>query len=83
MSMTMTNKEKFEQQLASHYRRLFKEDPEYAYSAKRITPECMAQVMTEGLAADTANHGGAGIKATCKSLGIPHTRKAIRAFIVS
>jgi len=79
----MTNKDKFEQLLCENYRRLFNTDPDYSFSARHTTPENLAKKMTEGLDTGAANHDGAGIKATCKQLGIPHTRKAIRAFIVS
>ena len=72
--------DKFYATLAEQYRALF-QTPEYAIAAARYTPEDLARKMTCGLAAGTANKDGEGIIKTCKALGIPHTYKAIRAYI--
>lgn len=67
--------------LAAHYADLFANDPEYAYSASRTTPHDLARKMTIGLDTGSANKDGDGIKRTCRELGIPHTYKAIRAYL--
>ena len=77
----MTNYIKFENALAATYHDLFKNDPEYAYSATKTTPEALALKITAGLSTNTANKDGNGVKRTCKALGIPHTYKAIGAFL--
>lgn len=77
----MTNPERFEALLCSTYRNLFAHDPEYAFAAGHTTPEALATKMTQGLGTGDANKDGAGIRRTCRALGIPHTYKAIRAFL--
>jgi hypothetical protein len=77
----MTNQETFQLALETAYRELFSTDPEYAYSASRITPEALAAKMTAGLATGGAKHDGTGIKRACKAVGIAHTVKAIRAYL--
>ena len=72
--------DKFYATLAEQYRALF-QMPDCAMAAARYTPEDLARKMTCGLAAGTANKDGEGIIKTCKALGIPHTYKAIRAYI--
>lgn len=79
----MTNLEQFAGILETHYSRLFASDPEYAFVASRITPKALAEKMTAGLSAGSANKDGAGIKATCKDLKIANTHKAIRAYLNS
>ena len=76
-----TNVQTFVNTLARHYAELFVTDSEYAYSAARITPEALAAKMTAALVAGTANKDGAGIKRTCKELGISYTYGAIATYI--
>lgn len=78
---TQINLDRFYEVLTKHYAELFKNDPEYAYSASRTTPSELARKMTLGLDQGSANKDGDGIKRTCKELGIAHTYKAIRAFL--
>ena len=77
----MSNQEQFQATLETQYAALFAGDPEYAYSATHTTPAALAAKMTAGLISGSANKDGAGIKRTCKVLGIAHTYKAIRAFL--
>ena len=72
--------DKFYATLAEQYRALF-QTPEYAMAAARYPPEDLARKMTCGLAAGTANKDGEGIIKTCKVLDIPHTYKAIKAYL--
>jgi len=81
MPTTQKNLNKFYEQLKTEYENLFKNDPEYAYSASKITAANLARKMTLGLDCGTANKDGAGIKRTCKFFKIPHTYKAIREFL--
>lgn len=74
------NLEAFNARLALEYEELFRTDPEYAYSASKITPSALARKMTLGLDSGSANKDGEGIKRTCKHFKIAHTYKAIRAF---
>lgn len=55
----------------------FANDPDYAYSASRTTPEALAEKMFESLYAGTANKQGKAIARTLKKLGIKPTYKAI------
>jgi hypothetical protein len=80
---TQVNLDAFCDQLEREYVRLFECDPEYAYSAARITPAALARKMTLGLDSGSANKDGDGIKRTCKHFGIPYTYKAIRAFLTA
>ena len=78
---TQVGLDRFNEELATQYTNLFANDPEYTYSAARITPGDLARKMTLGLASGSANKDGDGIKRTCKKLGIAHTYKAIRAYL--
>lgn len=77
----MTNREQFKAKLAEVYSNLFANDPEYAYSASKCTPEGLADKMTESLITGSANKDGEGIKRTCKAFGIKQTYAAIREFL--
>ena len=74
------NLEAFNARLELEYTELFQTDPEYAYSASKITPSALARKMTLGLDSGSANKDGEGIKRACKHFKIAHTYKAIRAF---
>lgn len=78
---TQVNLDAFCARLAVEYKNLFENDPEYAFSASRTTPEELARKMTLALDNGTANKDGEGIKRTCKHFGINYTYKAIRAFL--
>lgn len=78
---TQSNLDAFCARLTLEYAELFANDPEYAYSASRITPEALARKMTLGLDSGSANKDGEGIKRTCKHFKIAHTYKAIREFL--
>ena len=76
----LSNKQQFENALIDAYRDLFANNPEYAYSAARCTPEGLAHKMTAGLHTGAANKDGEGIKRACKACGIKQTYKAIQEF---
>lgn len=76
----MNNLDTFYETLRKQYEHLFKTDPDYAYSASRVTPNGLALNMTLGLASGSANKDGAGVKNTCRALGIACTYKAIRTY---
>jgi len=78
---TQINLDAFASHLALEYADLFKTDPDYAYSASRLTPEGLARKMTLALDAGMGNKDGKGIQRTCKHFGIPYTYEAIRAFL--
>jgi hypothetical protein len=74
--------QKFIEVLTEQYKDLFANNPEYAHSANKYTPEKLAQKMTQYLKDGcSANKDGEGIKRTCKILGIKHTYKAIRGYL--
>lgn len=77
----MSNKDTFRAALIAKYADLFANDPEYAYSAARNTPEQLADKMMPGLATGDASKDGAGIKHACKVCGIKYTYAAIRAYL--
>ena len=56
---------------------------EYVRAYAKFTPAELARKMTLGLDNGNANKDGQGIKNACKILGIPHTYKAIRAFLTT
>jgi hypothetical protein len=78
-----TNRETFQAELEKQYSNLFATDPDYAYSASKISAGALATKMTAGLVTLSASKTGEGIKRTCKTLGIGYTYKAIRAYLVS
>jgi hypothetical protein len=74
--------DRFAAVLADQYAQLFESDPDtYAMAKARYSPTELARKMTNGLASNTANKDGEGIKRTCKALGIAYTYKAIRAYL--
>lgn len=78
---TQSNLDKFTAALESAYVDLFANDPEYAYSASRTTPQALASRMASLLVTADANKDGEGIKRACKACGIKQTYKAISAFL--
>jgi hypothetical protein len=76
----MSNRDTFARTLSGQYVELF-QSPGYAMAKARYTPDALAQKMTDGLADGTANKDGDGIIRTCKLLKLPHTYKAIRAYL--
>ena len=79
----MTNKEKFTHHLELAYMHLFEADPEYSYSASRITPKALAEKMSNGLITGDANKDGDGVKRACKACGIKQTYQAISEYLKS
>jgi hypothetical protein len=77
----MTNKEKFTDHLELAYIDLFKNNPEYAYSASKTTPKALAEKMASHLLTGDANKDGEGIKRACKACKIKQTYKAISGFL--
>jgi hypothetical protein len=80
---TQINLDAFYERLTHEYHHRFAEDPEYAYAASRTEPETLARRMTLGIENGTATIAGSAIRATCRHFGIPHTYKAIRAFLLA
>lgn len=76
-----TNYFRFRATLEGHYRELFRTDPEYRAIAARMTPFYLAAKMTTALLRGNANKDGVGIMRTCKTIGIPYTYKAIKAYL--
>jgi hypothetical protein len=81
--MSQQSLDAFRVRLEQEYIHLFHGDPEYQYASQRTTPQALAAKMTDGLRAGSANKDGEGIKRACKHFKIPHTYKAIRAFLQS
>jgi hypothetical protein len=71
----------FEETLEEQYKDLFANNPEYSYSASKVTPNQLAARMTHGLLKGSANKDGSGIKRTCKKLNIKYTYKAILEYL--
>ena len=78
---TQENFDNFYRLLTEAYADLFVTSDEYAYAATQTTPAELARKMTIGLDTGSANKDGEGIRRVCKKLGIPHTYKAIRAYL--
>jgi hypothetical protein len=76
-----SNLDKFTQALELAYVDLFANNPEYAYSASRTTPQALASKMASCLVTGDANKYGEGIRRACKACGIKQTYKAISAFL--
>lgn len=53
---------------------------EYAYPADEA-PKVVERMM-RAIEENKFNHAGRALRATCKALGIKHTQKAIRAFVI-
>lgn len=79
--MNIENTARFTNELEKAYAFLFKNDPEYAYSASRNTPQELAGKMTAAFLTGSANKDGAGIKLACKAIGIKQTMNEILAFL--
>jgi hypothetical protein len=80
---TQINLDAFAARLELEYTDLFANDPEYSYSAIKITPSALARKMALGLDNNSANKDGKAIERTCKHFAIPHTYKAIRTFLTT
>jgi hypothetical protein len=80
---TQINLDAFCAFLSAKYAELFANDPEYSYSASKCTPGELARKMALALDRGSANKAGKAIAAACRHFGIPHTYKAIRAFLAS
>lgn len=72
------NRETFIAEYTAQLEYQYATNPEYAYSAARISAPDLASKMYASLRAGTANKDGAAIKATLKKLGIKNTYKAIK-----
>lgn len=80
-TLKQKNIQAFMEHLTLEYTELFKNDPDYSYSAFKISPIDLARKMTLGLDSGSANKDGKGIFNTCKFFGIKYTYKAIREFL--
>jgi tryptophan synthase alpha subunit len=83
MPVNQVNLNIFKQHLTTAYVDLFANDPEYAYSASRKTPEQLADCIANGLATSDTSKDGEGIKRACKAVKIKQTYKEIKAFLNS
>ena len=72
---------KFEDELTKAYEKLFATDKNYSYVARLHTPRSLAAKMTAGLANNTANKDGDGIRMACKAVGIKYTWKEIIPYL--
>lgn len=72
----------FLKQFIVHTKELF-QTPEYQGVAQKMTAEVLAAKMTEGLLTGTADKDGKACKLTCKSLGIKHSYKAIKEYLLT
>jgi hypothetical protein len=79
--MSTPARTQFQAALTAAYASLFASDPAYAYSASKTTPEAMAAKMMAATLAGSASVTGPGFRMACKACGIPHTAKAIDAFL--
>ena len=68
----------FVAELTKEYADRFQNDPEYAYSAAKITPLALAVKMSNGVIEGTASFGPA-LKSVCRRMRINPTFKAMRA----
>lgn len=80
MGDSRTNFELFQAALQRHYEALCK-DPSHAWRYSMTPPTTLAAKMTAALQGGTADKAGEGIRRTCKELGLPHTYKAIEAYL--
>jgi hypothetical protein len=71
----------FHAALVTAYASLFATSADYAHSASKTTPEALADRMLAATLAGSANVAGPGFRMACKACGIPHTGKAIDAFL--
>lgn len=76
-----TAQTQFRAALVAAYVDLFANNPEYAFSASKCTPESLADKMMPALVSGGANYNGEGIKRACKACGIKYTGKSVRAFL--
>jgi hypothetical protein len=78
----MTGFERFTAALGQQYANLFVTHPAYrVHRTKGTNPDTLALDVTRGLLDGGADKSGAGVIATCRALGIPHTYKAIKAYL--
>jgi hypothetical protein len=77
------SRSRFIAELTRQYTDLFANDARYAHIASKRSAAELAEDMTAGLIAGSADKEGDGIQRTCKALGIKPTWKAIVAFLVS
>lgn len=68
--------------LKDQFEQLFKNDPKYARVAEKNLPGDYAGKFIAGLKDGTADKEGSAVKNTCKALGLKHTYKAIRAYLI-
>ena len=78
----MTSREIFLETLEREYTSCFEFDKDYAYVKTVTTPKALAEKMVHSLIQGTADKNGKSIKRTCTILGIPHSYKAISAYIL-
>ena len=77
---------KFAEIYAEELEKAVAANPEEYRFPKMATRESRASfvpVFVAGLATGSSNKDGRAVKATCKRLGIPHTYKAIAAYIAA
>lgn len=78
----MNPREKFRAAYRIAIERAVREHPEaYAPSVVAGDLDAFAERWTAAVESGAYNHSGLAMRWTCKALGIPHTRKAIAAFL--
>jgi len=75
------NQARFHLALQVAYQDLFANDPEYAYSASRMTPGTLADKMLAAFLKGSGSNSGKGVARACKACSIGKTYKAIYAFL--
>jgi hypothetical protein len=75
------SRSQFVDELTRQYADLFANDARYASVAAKGSASELAQKMTAGLIAGSANKDGDGVRRACKALGVKSTWKAITAFL--
>ena len=71
----------FQNALAVAYADLFANDAAYSFGPNGPTPEALAEKMTDSAISGNANVTGKGFLRACNAVGIPHTARAIDAFL--
>lgn len=79
--MDDSNYWKFRTALCSEYYKLFESDPMYTGVRGKMTPERLAEKVTNACREGRAELSGKGIRAVCKSLAIPCKAQALKEYL--
>ena len=75
------NQTRFYDALVTAYRELFANDPAYAFSASKCSPDEMGHKMLAAFVKGAGNHEGKGVKMACQACGISHSLKSVSEFV--